>query len=55
MENTNENETLPQEQPDEREGYTPRPGWQVWGARIGLVIFLIFVVAQLLQIARGGM
>ena len=55
MENTNENEILSQEQPEEREAYTPRPAWQVWGARIGLVIFLVFVVFQLLQIARGGM
>lgn len=55
MENTHDNEILPQEQPEEQEGYMPRPAWQVWGARIGLVIFLIFVVAQLLQIARGGL
>ena len=55
MENTNENEILTQEQPEARDVYTPRPAWQVWGARIGLVLFLIFVVSQLLQIARGGM
>jgi len=40
--------------PDE-EGYLPRPRWQVWGARIGLVIFLLFVALQLLQIAGGGL
>ncbi len=33
--------------------YVPRPAWQVWGARIGLVLFLIFVVWQLVQIAGG--
>ena len=41
--------TLPEE------GYIPRPAWQVWGARIGLVIFLLFVALQLLQIAGGGL
>ena len=55
MENTNEFDNIPQEQPAPSEGYTPRPAWQVWGARIGLVIFLIFVALQILQIARGGM
>ncbi len=39
----------------EEEGYSPRPQWQVWGARIGLVIFLIFVAIQLMQIAGGGL
>lgn len=45
----------PQEPPREPSpAYTPRPRWQIWGARIGLVIFLLFVIAQLLQIAGGG-
>ncbi|MGN0978198.1 MAG: hypothetical protein ACI4PH_09105 [Faecousia sp.] len=48
MENTNETEQSKQE------GYVPRPGWQVWGARIGLVLFLILVAMQVLSIARGG-
>ena len=37
------------------EGYTPRPAWQVWAARIGLVLFIGFVIFQYLQIARGGL
>ena len=37
------------------EGYVPRPAWQVWGARVGLVIFIGFVILQLLQIAGGGL
>ena len=41
-------EQLPQE-----EGYTPRPAWQVWGARAGLVLFILFVIYQILQIAGG--
>ena len=24
----------------QEEGYKPRPAWQVWAARIGLVIFI---------------
>ena len=39
----------------EEESYIPRPVWQVWGARIGLVIFIGFVILQLLQIAGGGL
>ena len=25
-------------------GYVPRPKWQVWGARIGLVVFILFLI-----------
>ena len=50
MENTNETEQSEQKQ----EGYVPRPGWQVWSARIGLVLFLVLVAMQVLSIARGG-
>ena len=39
----------------EQEGYIPRPAWQVWAARIGLVIFIGIVIAQILQIAGGGL
>lgn len=38
----------------EEETYEPRPRWQVWEARIALVIFLLFVLWQILGIARGG-
>ena len=37
------------------EGYVPRPVWQVWMARVGLVLFILFVVWQLVQIATGGL
>lgn len=36
------------------EGYVPRPAWQVWSARFGLVLFLILVALQIISIARGG-
>ena len=29
--------------PETQENYTPRPKWQVWGARIALVFVLIAV------------
>ncbi len=38
----------------ETEGYTPRPAWQVWGARIGLVIFILMIIMYYINIARGG-
>ena len=35
-------------------GYTPRPAWQVWLARVGLVVFVIFLVMYYINILRGG-
>ena len=49
MENQNES-NIPQQ-----EHYEPRPAWQVWAARVGLVLFLLFVIYQILQIAGGGL
>ena len=40
---------------NEEESYAQRPAWQVWGARIALVLFIGLVIAQILQIARGGL
>ena len=52
-----ENEELNLEQANEepREGYVPRPAWQVWAARIGLVIMIISVILYYWHIASGGM
>ena len=50
MEHTHETEPTEEKQ----EGYVPRPAWQVWGARIGLVLFILFVIYQILIIAKGG-
>ena len=36
-------------------GYAPRPAWQVWAARLGLVLAIAFVIYQLLTIAGGGL
>ena len=48
-------EKQPQEAQEETNGYTPRPAWQVWCARVALVIFIIIVIGQILRIARGGL
>ena len=44
------------ENPEEtREDYEPRPAWQVWAARLGVVLMILFVIYQVLSIARGGL
>ena len=35
-------------------GYTPRPAWQVWAARVGLVVFIAFVIMYYILLSRGG-
>lgn len=35
--------------------YVPRPKWQVWAARIGLVIMIICIALYYWHIASGGM
>lgn len=39
----------------EAQGYVPRPAWQVWAARVGVVLAIAFVIYQLLAIAGGGL
>ena len=51
----NEKEKQPQEAAEEITGYVPRPAWQVWCARVALVLFIIIVIGQILRIARGGL
>lgn len=45
-----EKEKMPPE-----DGYVQRPAWQVWGARVGVVIFIGIVILQVLSIMRGGL
>ena len=40
---------------EETGSYIPRPAWQVWLARVALVLFIIIVIGQILRIARGGL
>ena len=47
-------EKQPQEVTEKRSNYTPRPAWQVWCARVALVLFIIIVFGQIYRIARGG-
>ena len=35
-------------------GYKERPRWQVWAARVGLVIVIIGVALYYYHIAKGG-
>ena len=42
---------IPEEEP---QGYVPRPAYQVWMARVGLVFMILFVIYQILTIATGG-
>ena len=52
-------EEIPQEQKEvldeePKEGYAPRPAWQVWGARIGLVAFILFLIMYYMTVLRGN-
>ena len=51
MEYENDN-IIPQDEQDA--GYSPRPKWQVWLARIVLVLFLCLVAMYYINIARVG-
>ena len=42
-------------QQEETQKYIPRPAWQVWGARIALVLFLLMILLYYLKIAQGGL
>ena len=39
----------------EKEAYHPRPAYQVWAARIGLVIVIVAFLLYCYNIATGGM
>ena len=41
------------EMEEKDQGYTPRPAWQVWMARIGLVLFIALVVWEMVRMAAG--
>jgi len=40
---------------EEQQSYVPRPAWQVWAARLALVLFILVVLYQVFAIATGGM
>lgn len=50
-----ENENQPTQQTVmPQEGYRPRPRYQVWAARFGLVVVIIAVALYYYYIAKGG-
>ena len=53
-EKLNQSPQKPEEEQVPQEPYRPRPWWQVWGARILLVIFILLVIMYYVNIARGG-
>ena len=42
-------------QKEEQQGYVPRPMWQVWAARVALVLFILIVIYQFMAMVTGGM
>lgn len=38
-----------------REEYEPRPAWQIWAARLGVVMMILLVIYQVLSIVTGGL
>ena len=41
--------------PVQEEGYVPRPRWQVWAARIGVILVVALVIMYYITLARGGL
>ena len=41
-------------QTQEEAPYRPRPKWQVWAARIALVVFILILIMYYANIFRGG-
>ncbi len=46
---------MEEEKKETQEGYEPRPAWEVWAARVGLVLMILFVIYQIVSIAGGGL
>jgi len=43
------------DQPEQEDIHVPRPRWQVWGARIALVLFIALIIMSYVNIAQGGL
>lgn len=46
---------MEEEEKEIQEGYEPRPAWQVWAARLGVVLMILLVIYQVLSIVTGGL
>ena len=55
MDEQQQNSTPEEEVQTEQTGYIPRPKWQVWLARIGLVLFILMLILYYINIMRGGL
>lgn len=40
--------------PEEQTAYVSRPRWQVWLARVGLIVFVVFLILYYIIWFRGG-
>ena len=40
---------------EETSGYIPRPAWQVWAARIGLALFIGYLIFYYSRMLGGGL
>ena len=38
---------------EEKEVYVPRPAWQVWGARVALVAFILMLILYYVNLLKG--
>ena len=50
----NQEELQPEIQ-EETPKYVPRPAWQVWTARIALVLFILLILMYYWNISRGNL
>ena len=41
--------------PETQEKPEPRPAWQVWGARVCLVVFIAILIMYYVNLMRGGL
>lgn len=51
----NQEQELEQALQEPMPNYIPRPKWQVWGARVALVLFIALIIMYMINIARGGL
>ena len=48
-------QNLPNNPCEEENKYTPRPVWQIWAARLGLVAFIGYLVVFYLRAIGGNL
>ncbi len=47
-------DTIGEESNQEKPHYVPRPMWQVWAARVALVVFILGMILYYLNVFGGG-